>query len=796
MRSNCRYKLLAFVLLVFVLPPSFVNAVDIDTSQNQDRVPVVLPALGVSETFGRWNKVVKLGYNPAGAPAVFANTEQFLSLLTEAAQRWEKVSGIKFEILPAGNYINDRPMPRADRDGVVSVTWVETDESFGGQAGPLFGSYDGRLKYTQYEDGTIELKSNTTWSGSTRLTRVMVHEIGHLIGLGHSENPQSLMFADPYNQLQYPTEDDIRAIQTLYGPPSTPLNASQTVTAWQFQAPSLARNSISQVPPAPVRRYELASEAKTQYLFKPNQNSSIYGKGVMLVLNTALETAVTKINSATSSDSYLAIYAPIGNWNSTEPISLDAKIILVNPLGYINYEREWKGSCKAQTACVTNQTLNWNRSIKDVPGEWTIYVIENPATHQNPELLYKTTFTVEGDNKPVFSIKNLTAGETTLVNNRITESTSNDVFLRVHYQLNNNWSAVKVERKVELVLTDPKGYIYSKTNGVLSCGAVSSCSSWISSLQTTEVLKTLPGKWTIYVNDTDTNEMLHKMDFVVDTNPVFNKSPTARVIVSAADHPNRIKVKVIANDVEGDTISIVWGQFDNPEVLGADGISQWKTFDFGGSGARTLFIQINDNSVRYAGRTGPGSYSYAGSGFQTLIRLDLTLPLTSSNHVAVTSSSVIANNNTTSNLLTYIPSYTPSPTWPAPYNGITSPKGKDLPYNNIGVVKISELKLYACVRILKSGLQSNLNGVERFDINFKVVNLDRGDIQVTDARPFNEMRAVNEAFEAPECSGQFDTATGVYSDFIVVGGDLFKADFKVLDEVNLVFSLVNAVKIQ
>jgi hypothetical protein len=38
----------------------------------------VLPALGISNTFGRWTDVIRLGYNPQGASAAFADAEKFL----------------------------------------------------------------------------------------------------------------------------------------------------------------------------------------------------------------------------------------------------------------------------------------------------------------------------------------------------------------------------------------------------------------------------------------------------------------------------------------------------------------------------------------------------------------------------------------------------------------------------------------------------------------------------------------------------------------------------------------------
>ena len=33
--------------------------------------------------------------------------------------------------------------------------------------------------------------------------QTMIHEVGHVIGLGHSDDPVSLMYANPYNSLNH-----------------------------------------------------------------------------------------------------------------------------------------------------------------------------------------------------------------------------------------------------------------------------------------------------------------------------------------------------------------------------------------------------------------------------------------------------------------------------------------------------------------------------------------------------------------------------------------------------------------
>ena len=391
---------LTAVWLLFLLPlPLSLTAyavVDIETQPG--RQGQVLPALGISNTFGRWTDVIRLGYNPQGATAAFADSQKFLALLTEATAIWSRVSGVRFEILPAGNYPVDHNNPQSFRDGIVAVYWTHSANSFAAQAGPRAGAYNETLGYFPYTDGFVLMNSScTSATCESGMTSVLVHELGHLLGLGHSDTPDSIMYANPYTYLRYPRTDDIRAVQVMYGAPANPVDPLKSLSEWQFFPP-----------PA-------ASTGKTQFLFKDNQNSRVTSDA-MLVLSTQaqFDQALTVVTANTPDDAWVRLFAPLGNFNNQADIEIPVQVVVVDPSGYEYRRDNWQLSCRARSACFSTFSFIQTSVIKYIPGEWTIYVVENPQLVTAPELLLMLSLTVQTTplfNNPPMANVEIAAGE-------------------------------------------------------------------------------------------------------------------------------------------------------------------------------------------------------------------------------------------------------------------------------------------------------------------------------------------------------------------------------------------------
>jgi hypothetical protein len=221
------------VLLFFALVGATLAMAWPDLALASDYKGPVNQKLGIGTTFGRWpDGIVPWVYNPTDKAAGLGTNAKFVERFQEAIAELEGVSGLTFVYQGIDNSADF-----AENDGVVVVGWAPLGGSTAGQAGPS-SSCSGQdiidLGYCQYVDGSVKFDNDgsTNWDkGAADFTdrnfkQIAVHELLHLVGIGHSEVGISIMFADPYTNLSHPREDDISALQSLYGEPDEYSQAS------------------------------------------------------------------------------------------------------------------------------------------------------------------------------------------------------------------------------------------------------------------------------------------------------------------------------------------------------------------------------------------------------------------------------------------------------------------------------------------------------------------------------------------------------------------------------------------
>ena len=68
--------------------------------------------------------------------------------------------------------------------------------------------------------GDVLLNSNAHFSTVSELYSIMLHEAGHVLGLGHSDNPASPMYFHGISSATIPTAQDIADLHSVYGTPA------------------------------------------------------------------------------------------------------------------------------------------------------------------------------------------------------------------------------------------------------------------------------------------------------------------------------------------------------------------------------------------------------------------------------------------------------------------------------------------------------------------------------------------------------------------------------------------------
>ena len=182
----------------------------------------------------------------------------------------------------------------------------------------------------------------------------------------------------------------------------------------------------------------------------------------------------------------------------------------------------------------------------------------------------------------------------------------------------------------------------------------------------------------------------------------------------------------------------------------------------------------------------------AGSKLATGLSASVSLPNGSTDVTFKATDNDGASTTAVATITVEAPTYIPTEQWPSSYSGVTPDSSLGLAFNNIGVFNSSDATIYACLRLFTSGLPSSFNGISQFDIGLKVVSLSDATVQITKSREFNTIGALNEKAQTPDCSGIFETTTGLYTDIIQVDNSVLETTWSLIDSTNLILKLTGS----
>ena len=173
--------------------------------------------LGASQQFWTGGQI-NWYYNPLNQPANLT-TAGVLTAMNVAADRWSGMCNIRFNYMGLTSTLPNVDGPASSVDQVNVFGWgVLRNEN---------AAYSAVTKSWWIGSGLIDadimMNISQSWT-LPQLEGIMTHEMGHALGLSHSDISASVMFANPYNTTSYMATlrgDDANGCAALYGAAAT-----------------------------------------------------------------------------------------------------------------------------------------------------------------------------------------------------------------------------------------------------------------------------------------------------------------------------------------------------------------------------------------------------------------------------------------------------------------------------------------------------------------------------------------------------------------------------------------------
>lgn len=237
--------------------------------QNSEIEKNIENAYGVAKTLVLWKKELEPVYfnedSPLAPKTPFDSKDPLPKMFDNAANICMRVSGIKFSKTkneePSDSELKAVPCNESQWINKVEINWKEL-EDFKATAGsgycPSTSIDKGWYEFTY---GKVDLSKDSDFQTSYEINpnfdtdRTLTHEIGHIIGFGHSNEPLSVMYANPYNFTLFPQPDDIKATQVMYGKNSQFVDRASLGMEWGIPQRFTASELFDTYPVSETTRY-------------------------------------------------------------------------------------------------------------------------------------------------------------------------------------------------------------------------------------------------------------------------------------------------------------------------------------------------------------------------------------------------------------------------------------------------------------------------------------------------------------------------------------------------------------
>jgi len=174
---------------------------------------------GVNLKQGKWKDGKIVWYFNASQMPASLKADEFVALTKRAFDIWS--AGCKLSVEYGGTTSVERTDARSV--DMVVVQFAHLGSGVGGDGGQW--SNDAASNFYYFTGGMVAIGADLTPYNlaSDRLLYILVHEVGHLLNLAHSDEPYSVMYANPYVAIQSATEpykafaDDLTTCANLYG---------------------------------------------------------------------------------------------------------------------------------------------------------------------------------------------------------------------------------------------------------------------------------------------------------------------------------------------------------------------------------------------------------------------------------------------------------------------------------------------------------------------------------------------------------------------------------------------------